>query len=187
MSEQKKINEKINDRFYEVLELKPDAPFSEIKSSYLHLKKLYSSESMVLTPFLDDIPGNRREKLLEQIEEAYRSLKEFFSIKETEKQAVTRSRVMHKNIPEFEVYSGNALRLTREVLHVDLQQIALATGIPLKHLKSIEMERIDELPPEGYIRIYVGKYAEYLSLDVSRVTDEYMRAILKRKKQKSSK
>ncbi|MCP5054338.1 MAG: hypothetical protein GY940_44635 [bacterium] len=175
-----KSTQHINE-YYEILELGPGASFSEIKSSYIHLKKLYSSQSVVLASIVDDFSDGRQEALLEKIEEAYRQLKEHFSKMETEKQAVTRDRVNHQNIPEFEVYSGNALRLTREVLNVELKEIALATGIPLSHLKNIEMERLELLPPLGYVRIYVSKYAEYLSLDVQRVIDDYMRITEKKK------
>jgi hypothetical protein len=172
----------IERKHFEILELKPGATFIEIKSSYLHLKKLYSSDSMVLAPIGDDIPEAKREELLEQIETAYQALKGYFTTREMNKQTVTRERVMHQNIPEFEVYSGNALRLTREVLNVELQEIALATGIPSRHLKNVEMERFDLLPPEGYIRIYITKYAEYLSLDAKRVCNDYMRAFTKKKR-----
>jgi len=165
---------KNDDSFYEILEVEPGAPFSEIKSAYLHLKKLYSTDTLVLAPIAEDISDSSREKLVEQIEAAYKNLKEYFAEKETEKQAVTRDRVIHKHIPEFEVYSGNALRLTREVLNVDLQEIALTTGIPRRHLKNLELEKYNLLPPGGYMRIYLTRYAEYLSLDVKRVVDEYM-------------
>jgi curved DNA-binding protein CbpA len=169
-------------KYYEILELNPDASFSEIKSSYLHLKKLYSSESPVLSPIFDEISHQQNEELLNQIEEAYVYLKDFFATRETEKQKVTRDRVIHKNIPEFEVFSGNALKLTREVLGVELQEIALSTGIPIKHLRNIEKERIDLLPPRGYVRIYITKYAEYLSLDALQVVNDYMKAMYKKKR-----
>jgi len=168
-------------RYYETLELKPHASFSEIKSAYFHLKKLYSSQSAVLSIMMAEISETRSERLLAQIEEAYLELKEYYSTTKIEKQQVTRDRVMRKNIPEFEVFSGNALKLTREVLGISLEEIALATGIPLNHLKSIEMERFDMLPPGGYIRIYVGKYAEYLSLDSKRVTEDYMKAVAQKR------
>ena len=87
---------------------------------------------------MDEISEARCERLLMQIEKAYQELKEYHSTKKTEKQKVTRDRVMKKNIPEFDVFSGNALKLTREVLGVRLEEIALATGIPIKHLKNIE-------------------------------------------------
>ena len=168
-------------QYYETLELKPDASFSEIKSSYFHLKKLYSSHAAVLAIMMTEVSETRNDQLLAKIEEAYLKLKEYYSTKKVEKERVTRDRVTMKNIPEFEVFSGNALKLTREVLGVSLEEIALATGIPANHLKSIEMERFDLLPPEGYIRIYVGKYAEYLSLNSKRVTEDYMKAVYKKK------
>jgi Helix-turn-helix domain len=164
-------------KYYNILEVKTDAPMTEIKSSYLHLKRLYSSDSAVLSSVMDDISESEREELLAQIDAAYTKLKDYFSNKETEIKTTTRDRVLLQNIPEFEVYSGNALKLTREVLNVDLQDIALATGIPLKHLKNIEMERFHLLPPDGYIRIYVSRYADYLSLDKKRVVNEYMKAV----------
>jgi hypothetical protein len=171
-----------NIRYFDVLELSTNASFSEIKSAYLHLKKLYSSKSAVLSPVMEDISESEREELLEQIEEAYSKLKEYFSRTQTEKQTTTRERVLRKNIPEFEVFSGNALRLTREVLGVELQEIALATGISIKHLKNVEMEQFDQLPPPGYVKIYVTKYARYLSLDQKRVTEDYMRAYNKKRR-----
>jgi hypothetical protein len=175
------MSEESLDQYLKVLELEPDASFSEIKSAYFHLKKFYSSQSPVLSALMDEVSEAKQDQLLTQIEEAYQKLKEYHSAEKTEKQKMTRDRVMHNHIPEFEVFSGNALKLTREVLGVRLEEIALATAIPLKHLKNIEMERFDLLPPEGYVRIYITKYAEYLSLDKKRVTQDYMKAIYKRK------
>jgi len=177
MSEEKLLESKQYEKYYDLLEVKADAPFTEIKSSYLHLKKLYSSDSAVVSSMMEEMSDARREKLLEEIERAYETLKEYYSTRESEKQAVTRDRVFQQNIPEFEVYSGNALKLTREVLNVELQEISLATGIPYSHLKNIELERFDLLPPGGYIRIYVSKYAEYLSLNTKRVLNDYMKAV----------
>ena len=175
------MSEENLNHYLKILELKPDASFSEIKSAYFHLKKFYSSPSPVLTALMDEVSEVRQEKLITQIEEAYHKLKEYHSAEKTEKQKITRERVMRNNIPEFEVFSGNALKLTREVLGVRLEEIALGTAIPLKHLKNIEMERFDLLPPEGYVRIYVTKYAEYLSLDTKRVTRDYMKTLCNRK------
>lgn len=172
--------------YFDTLEVTPDAPFYEIKSSYEHLKKLYSSESPVLMPVMEEVAEEKREVLLNRIEHAYMQLKEYFTSKDVEKQKTTHERVIHKNIPEFEVYSGNALKLTREVLGVELQEISLSSGIPIRHLQSVEMERFDRLPPEGYVKIYVTKYAEYLSLDTKRVTDDYMRAFHKQRAHKNA-
>ena len=175
------MGEEALDKYFQVLELSPGSPFSEIKSAYFHLKKLYSSESPVLSAIKDDITDTSQELLLNQIEEAYSILKEHYSEKKIERHKLTRDQVINRCIPEFDVFSGNALKLTREVLGVRIEEIALATGIPLKHLKNLERERFDLLPPDGYIRIYISRYAEYLSLDTQRVTSDYMNAVYKKK------
>lgn len=168
------------EHFFKTLELEPNASFSEIKSSYFHLKRLYSSASPVLSTMMDDVSEEKRQTLLQKIEIAFQELKQHFSTVETEKQKNTADRVAKKNIPEFEVFSGNALKLTREVLGVELQEIALSTGIPLRHLQNIENERPELLPPLGYVRIYVSRYAEYLSLDPRRVSEDYIKALEKK-------
>jgi cytoskeleton protein RodZ len=90
--------------------------------------------------------------------------------------------VARHNVPEFEVFSGNALRLTREVLGINLKEIALYSGIPLSHLKNIELERFDLLPPIGYIKAFLKKYAEYLSLDSQKVINDYLKRFDKKSK-----
>jgi len=169
-------------KYYKILELEADASFHEIKSSYLHLKKLYSSESPVLSPIIDELSKEKKKSMLASIEDAYHALKEKNISLETEKIKVTHNQVISNKIPEFEVFSGNALKLTREVLGVELQEIALSTGIPLKHLRNIELERFYLLPPAGYIEIYVTRYAEYLSLDAKRVSADYMKAFQNKRK-----
>ena len=175
------MNRSDNNKYYEILELTPDASLTEIKNSYQHLKKLYSSKTGVSSLFIDEISEEKRKQLLRQIEEAYNKLKEWILTERTEKEENTRYRVINNNIPEFEVFSGNALRLMREVLGVELREISLATGIPLEHLKNIELERIDQLPPQGYLKIYVSKYAEYLSLDPEKILKDYMKVFNNKK------
>jgi curved DNA-binding protein CbpA len=161
-------------KYFEILELNPDASFSEVKSAYLHLKNLYSSKSLAISPIMDDISEERRIEILDQLEEAYEILKECLFVEEKQKQQIKKERVERRNIPEFEVYSGDALRLIREVLGVELEEISLYSGIPIKHLKCIEKEDFSHLPPSGYFKIYVKKYAEYLSLNAEKVVDDYM-------------
>lgn len=176
----------IDNKYFEILELTPEASLYEIKCAYLHLKKLYSSASPVLFALGRDIPQEKRDRLLKQIDEAYKKLKEFYLSEKIEKEERTRYRVMQKSIPEFEIFGGNALKLTREVLGLELNEIALATGVAMEHLKNIEQERFDLLPPGGYLRIYVTKYAEYLSLDAKRVLKDYMKAFNNKQKGKDN-
>lgn len=174
-----KKDKKDIEKYYEVLELKPGASFLEVKSSYLHLKKLYSSIPMVLSPILNEISEKKRLEILEQLEEAFFKLKDHYTGEEQTKIKTAKERVTRHNVPEFEVFSGNALKLTREVLGIDLKEIALFTGIPLRHLMNIEMERFDLLPPQGYVKVFLKKYSEYLSLDPNKVINDYLKKIEK--------
>ena len=177
-------NNNDNKKYYKVLELKPGASFLEVKSAYLHLKKLYSSKPPVLESIADDIPEKMRVEILNQLEEAYVKLKEYYTEKDQKKIGTAKERVSKHNVPEFDVFSGNSLRLTREVLGISLKEIALYSGVPLRHLKNIELERFDLLPPLGYIRVFLRKYAEYLSLDSQKVINDYLKRFEKKSKRK---
>ncbi len=176
------INNNGYKKYYDVLEIKPDASFQEVKNAYLHLKKLYSSEAPVLVPVLDEISEEHRLEILNRIEEAYVRLKEYYKVEEKEKVTSTRQWAVTHNVPEFAFYGGNALKLTREVLGVDLKEIALFSGVPLGHLKNIELERLDLLPPKGYVKVFLRKYAEYLALDPQKVTADYLTLFDRQKK-----
>jgi hypothetical protein len=173
-------NNNDNKKYYKVLELKPDASFLEVKSAYLHLKKLYSSNPPVLESIKGDISEKMQLEIVDQLEEAYVKLKEFYTEKDQKKIETAKERVAKHNVPEFDVFSGNSLRLTREVLGISLKEIALYSGVPLRHLKSIELERFDLLPPIGYIRVFLKKYAEYLSLDSQKVINDYLKRFEKK-------
>jgi lipopolysaccharide export system ATP-binding protein len=68
------MSRKEYERYLEVLELGPDASLIEIKKSYLHLKRLYSTESMAILPIAEEFSSEKREEILRQIEEAYSGL-----------------------------------------------------------------------------------------------------------------
>lgn len=174
-----------NKKYYDILEIKPDASFLEIKNAYFHLKKLYSSEPAVLIPVIDDISEKERQEILDRLEEAYNHLKEIYKVEEKEKITSTKEWTNTHNVPEFQMFDGNALRLTREVLGVELKEIALFTGVPMVHLRNIELERLDLLPPQGYIKVFLRKYAEYLALDPKKVVEDYISIFDKKKKHKN--
>ena len=169
-------NDDINKKkkYFAVLEIKPDASYQEIKNAYLHLKRLYSSEPAVLTPVADEISEEARLNILKDLEEAYNYLKKYYAAEEKEKVSFPGQWTAARNVPEFALFDGNALKVTREVLGVELKDISLFTGVPLNHLKNIELQRPDLLPPGGYIKVFLKKYAEYLSLDPKRVIADYL-------------
>jgi hypothetical protein len=172
-------------KYFAILEIDPDVPFSEVRSSYLHLRELYSNKSAVLSILMDQIYKDRQKEILNLLKDAYNNLKEYYAVETREKLSLTKDTVSQKRIPEFEVFSGNALRLIREVLEIELEEVALATGIPHKHLKNIELEEFDLLPPPGYIRAYVKKYSEYLFLDAEKVTEDFMKRFRNQGKKRS--
>lgn len=177
-------NTEKNKKYYQILELTPGASFLEVKSAYAHLKKLYSSEPLVLSPIVDEISEQKRLEILNQLDDAYAHLKEFYTEEEKEKIRSTKEWVVTHNVPEFELYTGNALKITREVLGVELTEIALFTGIPARHLKNIELERFELLPPRGYIKVFLKKYAEYLALDTEKVIADYLDVLERKKKER---
>lgn len=62
-----------------ILELTTDASLTEIKNSYRHLKKFYSSDvldSIVTSPLEGELSEKRKQEILLQIEEAYSGLME---------------------------------------------------------------------------------------------------------------
>lgn len=63
-------------KYLEVLELGPDASLVEIKKSYLHLKRLYSTESLAISPIAEEFSAEKRKEILKQLDEAYSSLLE---------------------------------------------------------------------------------------------------------------
>ena len=64
-------------KYLEILELDPDASLAEIKKSYLHLKRLYSSDSIVISPIAEEFPLEKRDDILQQIEMAFSNILAF--------------------------------------------------------------------------------------------------------------
>lgn len=158
-----------------VLELSEKATLAEIKKTYHHLKSLYASESPIIdaaTEFREDLSNS---DILDKIETAYTVLVDFYEHEKREKTESHKSRVEKNQIPEFECYNGDALRITREVMGITLHEIAFSSKIPVKLLEYIEEEAFTKLPPAAYIRAYVKTYARYLSLDEQRVVEDYFK------------
>ncbi len=61
-------------KYLEILELGPDASLVEIKKSYIHLKRLYSTDSIVISPIAEEFPEEKRKEILQHIEKAYANL-----------------------------------------------------------------------------------------------------------------
>lgn len=165
-------------RYFEILELSPNASLSEIRSSYLYLRALYSSDSIVTSAIAHEFPENDRQAILKQIEEAYLKLAEFFKNKATTQEYKEKPPIANSNLKDFldniTTFNGPALKMIREKLMVELKDIANFTKIRKQYFENIELERFEALPTEVYLRGYVVEYARYLSLDPARVADDYL-------------
>jgi Helix-turn-helix domain/DnaJ domain len=75
--------------------------------------------------------------------------------------------------PENGVFDGDVLRRIRVSLGIELDEIATTTKINEHHLRSIEGNRYDQLPPPVYLRGFLKQIAKCLSLDAGRVADSY--------------
>lgn len=166
-------------RYFEILELNPDVSWKEIENAYLRLKKLYSTDSMVIFPIFEELSKKRKKEILKQIEEAYTKLRSLSKSEENKK-------TVHKESPasdrtcEGEVaadtsFTGPVLRQIRKKLGIQLYEIALHTKIRAELLENIELEKFDALPQEVYLRGHLKNYASYLSLNPKKVSDDYMR------------
>ena len=63
-------------KYYDVLEISPDASVLEIRNAYLRLKKLYSTDSVVMSPIADEFSMKERREILQHVEEAFGILME---------------------------------------------------------------------------------------------------------------
>ena len=75
--------------------------------------------------------------------------------------------------PENGVFDGDVLRRIRLSLGIELEEIVATTKINEHHLRSIETNRYEMLPPPVYLRGFLRQIAKCLSLDPGAVADSY--------------
>lgn len=167
-------------RYFEILELDSDASFSDVKNAYFRLKRLYSTDSIVIAPIADEFSKTKRLAVLQQIEEAFAKLNEELKDEHQKSTYFGKSSIASDNVAEREeedsvLFSGHALRQIREKRGIHLHEVALVTKIRVEILENIEYERFDALPQEAYLKGHVINYASYLSLDPKKVADDYIK------------
>ena len=75
--------------------------------------------------------------------------------------------------PENGVFDGNVLRRIRLSLGIELEEISATTKINEHHLRAIEGNAYEHLPPPVYLRGFLKQIARCLSLDAGAVADSY--------------
>lgn len=166
-------------KYFEALELSPDAQLSEVRNSYLHLKSLYSNDSIVTAAIAYELSEEKRYDILGQVEEAYTKLIGFFENKGSdpagsEKPSFVVGEELKQYMSGMTSFSGELLKEIREKLGIDLKDMAAFTKIRKQYFEDIEREKFPSLPCEVYLRGYVMEYAKYLSLDPVKVADDYL-------------
>jgi curved DNA-binding protein CbpA len=76
-------------------------------------------------------------------------------------------------------WTGALLRQVREIRSVSLEEIAQRTKIGRGHLRSIEEDSYDFLPPDVYVKGFLTQIAKVLGLDSSKVASRIMEHIRK--------
>lgn len=165
-------------RYFDILEIDPEASPLEIRNAYIRLKKLYSSHSIVISPIADEFPKKRRQEVLQQIEEAYSRLLDL--LKDEQREDLYHEKSSAPGGPEEKkapglFYSGEALKQIRERIGIQLFDVALDTKIRVELLQNIELEKFDALPPEVYLKGHLHNYASYLMLDPKKVAEDYLK------------
>ena len=68
---------------------------------------------------------------------------------------------------------GRFLKKERETRNISLEEISQFTKIKEHHLKAIEEDRYERLPPALYVKGFLSGYAKYLTLDPRNVVHQY--------------
>jgi flagellar biosynthesis protein FlhG len=165
-------------KYFETLEISPDATIQEIRNAYNRLKKLYSTDSVVISPIADEFSKKERKEILQQVEEAFKKLME--SLKEPHSSSSSPAGDLASDdgpsaeTTEEESYSGSVLKQIREKMGIQLFEVSLDTKIRMELLENLEHEKFDSLPQEVYLKGHLTNYANYLSLKPNKVTQDYI-------------
>jgi len=170
--------EKYN-KYFEALELNQGATQSDVRNAYLYLKALYSNDSIVTSALAYEFSEEKKQSILEEIEDAYARLTEFFESRSDEpvckeKPSFAGEDEVKEYISGIASFDGASLKQIREKLRVTLKDMAVFTKVRRQYFEDIELERFSALPAEVYLRGYIMEYARYLSLDPVKVADDYM-------------
>ncbi len=174
------MSTEVRKKYFDLLELPPDASFAEVRKKYLYLSAFYTGDTMELAALNGDAPYHRRQAILAELQEAYNKLKDM-QVEEEQTQQPLKSPDMsaHDAMKEYlngiTAFSGPILKEIRERRGIDLSSMSLATKVQKRYLEEIEAEQFTWMPAEVYLRGYVIEYARHLSLDHQKVAEDYMK------------
>jgi hypothetical protein len=174
-------------KHFENLELDTDATLSDVQNSYLRLKKLYSSNSQVMTPLAEEFSEKQKKEILKQIDESYAKLVQFLNEVGKTSPLAERGRPQGTEAapPQKDSLSWSGLRLkqAREKLGIDLSKITQQTKIRAEVLRQLEEEKFDAFPEAAHLKRIIRSYASFLKLNSDEVADSYIQRYREMKKQ----
>jgi cytoskeletal protein RodZ len=68
---------------------------------------------------------------------------------------------------------GRYLKTEREVRQISLEELAQTTRIPLRHLASLEDDRLENLPGDVFVRGFLKSYAKAVGITIDEVLRRY--------------
>ena len=159
-------------KHFQTLELDVDATLPDIKDAYSSLKNLYSTDSIAISPLMNEITEEKRERILEDIEHAYKTL----SVLHIKEKLILKSEPVSESPPENgqteeKEFDGSMLRRARLSKNIELKEIADSTNISKYHLLNIENENFKELPARIYLKGFIVSYAKHLGLDAEKIAN----------------
>lgn len=163
-------------KYFDLLELSPDAAIEEVNKSYYDLKALYSEDSVEIRALNTDFSLELQQDFLSRLDDAYEKLTQLLESRRpvAAKKAVTIDDGLSDWIKNITCYTGSMLKNIRERMGVDLQDIFAVSRIQPQYLKDIENENFGSFRAEVYLRSYLIEYTRFLSLDTQRVLGDYL-------------
>jgi len=95
----------------------------------------------------------------------------------TEKIQTSEAKQLSDEILSKSSVSGNDLKKLREALGVEIHDIHSRTRISVSVLNAMEENRLEDLPPDVYLRNFLKLYAEVLQIDPLKIVDGYFKHI----------
>ena len=163
-------------KYFDLLELTPEASLKEVRSKYTYLKNLYSGDSIELLALNEDFSAELRNDYLSRIEAAYEQLSLLFEDKNQTliPPALRINDEARLWIGQIDCFDGATLRAVRERLGIELKDMFAVTRIQLHYLQDIENEVFDLFRAEVYLRSFIIEYARFLCLDAQKVLSDYL-------------
>ncbi|MEI6218578.1 MAG: helix-turn-helix domain-containing protein [bacterium] len=163
-------------KYFDLLDLSPEATIDEIRKNYSDLKALYSGDSIEITALNEDYSQELIQDYLLRLDCAYEELSLLLENKRPVviKKTLTMDDGMSDWIKSINNFTGVALRTIRERMGVDVKEIFAATRIQPQYLEDIENEKFSSFRAEVYLRSYLIEYTRFLSLDTEKVLADYL-------------